>query len=130
MFAFTLIFRTLMGRKAFLSTWCRTFMHTREKEVFFPDALKKSHAPTPQEEPFQVMFSGTQRTEEQEELNTCELQSQDATKITSAFADSRIQFPWSVMSVLARMLCLCMVLMNLLLCVAHPSPNFVTIARY
>ena len=28
-------FRTLMEHKAFLSTWCRTFMHTREKDVFF-----------------------------------------------------------------------------------------------
>ena len=24
---------TLLEHKAFLSTWCRTFMHTREKEV-------------------------------------------------------------------------------------------------
>ena len=24
-------FRTLMEHKAFLSTWCRTFMHTKEK---------------------------------------------------------------------------------------------------
>ena len=28
-------FRTLMEHKAFLSTWCKTFLHTREKEVFF-----------------------------------------------------------------------------------------------
>ena len=39
------------------------------------------------------MFAGTQHTEEQKDLNTCELKSQDATKITSALADSRIQFP-------------------------------------
>ena len=28
-------FRTLMEHKAFFSTWCKTFLHTREKEVFF-----------------------------------------------------------------------------------------------
>ena len=28
-------FGTLMEHKAFLSTWCKTFLHTREKEVFF-----------------------------------------------------------------------------------------------
>ena len=32
-------FRTLMEHKAFLSSWCRTFMHTREKEVFFLNTL-------------------------------------------------------------------------------------------
>ena len=29
--------RTLMEHKAFLSTWCRTILHTREKEVFLPE---------------------------------------------------------------------------------------------
>ena len=49
-------FRTLQEHKAFLSSWCRTFMHTREKEVFFLNALQVSLAPTPREGPFQVMF--------------------------------------------------------------------------
>ena len=49
-------FRTLMQHTALLSTWCKTFLHTREKEVFFLNALKISLAPTPQEGPFQVMF--------------------------------------------------------------------------
>ena len=35
-------FRTLMEHKALLSTCCRTFMHTNEKDVFFLDALKVS----------------------------------------------------------------------------------------
>ena len=52
-------FRTLMEHKAFLSTWRRTFMHAREKEVFFLNTLKISLVPTPQEIPFQVMFAGT-----------------------------------------------------------------------
>ena len=62
-------FGTLMEHKAFLSTWCRTFMHTREKEDFFLNTLKISLAPTHREGPFQVMFVGTQQTREQKELN-------------------------------------------------------------
>ena len=88
-------------------------MHTREKDVFFLNALKISLAPILQEGPFQVMFAGTQHTEEQKELFTREREvqkkkkhqghprerkGQDATKITSACADSCIQCPWSVMS--------------------------------
>ena len=52
-------FRTLMEHKAFLSTWCRTFMFTREKKAFFLNTLKSSLAPTPQEGSFRVMFVGT-----------------------------------------------------------------------
>ena len=63
-------FRTLMEHKTFLSTWCRTFMHTRDKEVFFLNSLKISLAPTLQERPFQVVFAETQQTKEQKELNT------------------------------------------------------------
>ena len=33
---------TFMEHKAFLSTWCKTFLHTREKEVFF---LNTSRSP-------------------------------------------------------------------------------------
>ena len=47
-------FRTLMEHKAFLSIWCRTFMHTREKDVLFLDALRIYLAPTPRTEPFYV----------------------------------------------------------------------------
>ena len=98
-------------------------------------------------------------------MNTRERKGQDATKITSAFADSCIQFLWSVMPILmttltwmvrkipnrntieelteeideagfvynffyppTRMLCLCLALMNLLLSVALPCSNFVTMA--
>ena len=35
-------FRTLMEHKALLSIWCRTFMHTREKDVLFQNALRIS----------------------------------------------------------------------------------------
>ena len=48
-----------MEREAFLSTWCRIFLHTGEKDV-----------PTPQEGPFHVMFVRNQHIEEQKELNT------------------------------------------------------------
>ena len=74
-------------------------MHIREKEVFFLNTLKISLAPTPPEGPFQVMFVETQQTKEQKELNTRERKGQDATKITSALADSFIQFLWSVMPI-------------------------------
>ena len=140
-------FSTLMEHKAFFIHLIRTFMHTREKEVFILNALKISLAPTPQEGSFQVMFAVTQHTKEQKELNTRdgkvqkkkyqghtrEREGQDATKISSAFADSFIQFPWSVMSMLIRMLCirmlcLCLALTNLLFRVARPSSNFVTMA--
>ena len=52
-------YRTLMQHEAFLSTWCSTFMHTREKDMFFLIALKISLAPTPQEGPCHVMLVGT-----------------------------------------------------------------------
>ena len=95
------VVQTLMVHKAFLSTWCRKFMHTREKEVFFLNTLKISLAPTPQEGPFQVMFVGSQQQKEQKELNTSERKGQDATKTTSALADSCFQFPWSVVPMTA-----------------------------
>ena len=91
-------FRTLMEHKAFLSTWCRTFMH-REKGVFFLNILKISLAPTLQEGPCQMMIAGTQQTKEQKELKTRERKGQDDTKITSAFADQCIQFLWSMMPI-------------------------------
>ena len=67
-------FRTLVEHKAFWSTWCKTFLHTREK------ALKISLAPTLQEGPFQVMSVGGQQQKKQNKLNTRERQGQDATK--------------------------------------------------
>ena len=63
-------FRTLMEHKAFLSTWCKTFLHRREKEVLFLNTLKISLAQTPQEGPFQVKFVGTQQQKKQNKLNT------------------------------------------------------------
>ena len=77
---------------------------TQGKDVFFLSASKIFLAPTFQEGSFRVMFVGTQHTEEQKELNTCERKDQNATKITSAFADSCFQFPWPVMSNLMRIL--------------------------
>ena len=167
MLTFTLIKKTLMEHKAFLSTWCKTCLRTREKKVFFLNTLKISLAPILQEALFQVMLVGTQQTKEQKELNTRERTGQDATKATSAPEESRVQFPGSVIPtsmtaltwmvknipnrttiedctaevnearfvrqydffhLLMRMLCLCLALMNLLLCVALPSSSFVTMA--
>ena len=56
-----------MEQKAFLAAWCRTFMHTREKDVFFLNALKVSLASTPQEGPFHVMFVRKLHTQEPKE---------------------------------------------------------------
>ena len=94
-------FRTLMEHKTFLATWCRTLMHTRENDVFFLNTLKVSLAPTPQEGPFHVMFVRKQHTQEPKESNNYDLESekktfekdgQNATKITSARADTSIRF--------------------------------------
>ena len=62
-------FRTLLEHKAFLSTWCRKFLHTREKVVFHLGALRISLAPTPQEGPFHVVCVRNQHADEQNELN-------------------------------------------------------------
>ena len=61
------------------------------------------------------MFVRNQHINEQNELNMCEFESQDATKITSASADSRINFSWMMMSRCVRTLCLCLVLMTIFL---------------
>ena len=92
-------FRNLMEHKVFLSTLCKTFLHTREKEVYFLNTLKISLAPILQEELFQVMIEGTQQQKEQKKLNTRERKGQDATKITSAPAESYIQCLWSIMPI-------------------------------
>ena len=66
-----------------------------EKDVFFVNTLKILLAPIPKEGQFQVMCVGTQQKKEQKEMNTREREGQCATKITSAPAESCIQFPWS-----------------------------------
>ena len=53
----------------------------------------------PKKDYFHVMFAGPQHTMEQKELNTRKRKGQDATKKTSAFADSCIQFLWSMMPI-------------------------------
>ena len=49
-------FRTLLGHKAFLPSWCKTFLHTSEKEVSFLNTLKISLSQTSQKGPFQIIF--------------------------------------------------------------------------
>ena len=121
-------FRTLMEHKAVLSTWCRTFTRTREEDISFLSALRVSLAPTPREGPFHVMFVRNQHIDELNELNTCEFQNQDATKITSALADSRNNFSWTMTSLLVRTLCLCIALMTIFLRVSPLSPSIVTMS--
>ena len=55
-------------------------MHTKEKVVFFRNALRISLTPTPREGQFHVMFVRTHTY----------FENQDDTQITSALADSRI----------------------------------------
>ena len=99
-------FRTTMEHKAFLTTWCRSFMYTREKEVFFLNDVKISLAPESQEGPFPVNFAVTQFPRKHRELNTRECKV--ATNITFALADSCIQIPWSVIPILVMLIvCVC-----------------------
>ena len=79
--------------RPFLSAWCRTFMHTREKHVFFLNDLKISLSPAPREGPFHVMFVKTSMDSE----------SQDATNLTSALTDSRI---YSFMNMMTLYMCI------------------------
>ena len=46
-----------MEHKASFSIWCGTFLHAREKNVFFLNALKISLTPASREGPFHVMFA-------------------------------------------------------------------------
>ena len=92
------------------------------------NTLKIPLAPTSQQGSFQVMIVGTHHIQKQKESKTFERNRQNTTKITSALADSCIQSPWPVMSISMRILCLCLVLMNLLFSIAPPSFNFATMA--
>ena len=82
-------FRTVMEHKAYLSAWCRIFMHTWEKKVFFLNTVEIPLTPTQRKGSFHVMFVGTSMDSE----------SQDATKITSALADPRIYSSIKMMTV-------------------------------
>ena len=105
-------FRTLMEHRPTYPLGAE-HLFTREKFLFL-NTLKIPLAPTPQEGSFRVMFVGTRHIPEQREPKTCEREYQNATKITSARADSGTQFSLPVMSMLMRVLCLCLGLMNLL----------------
>ena len=79
-------FRTPIEHKAFPSTWCRTFMHTREKNIFFLNALKISLSPTPREAPSHVMFVRTLTDSE----------NQDATKNYQCKLNQYPRFTWGL----------------------------------
>ena len=68
-------------------------MHTREKNAFFLNALQISLSPASREGPFHVIFVRTSMGSE----------SQHATKITSALADSRI---YSLMEMMTLSMCI------------------------
>ena len=81
------------------------------------NTLKIPLAPSQRAESFQVMFVGDQHIVEQVEL-TRMFERQDATGITSASADSRINFPGMMMSLWVRTLCLCLVFTTIFLSVS------------
>ena len=60
------------------------------ERCFSLNTLNVSHAPDPPKGALHVTFVRSQHIDELNELNTCKLESQDAPKMTSASADSRI----------------------------------------
>ena len=107
-------FRTLMEHEAFLSAWCWTFMHTREKSVFFLNDLKIALSPAPREGPYHVKFVRTSMDSE----------SQDATKIMSALEDPRI---YSFMKIMTLYMCIVAITIFLSISLSF-SPSVVTIS--
>ena len=93
-------------------------IYAHKENVFFLNALRISLAPTPREVRFHVMFVRTHTY----------FETQDATKITSALADSRIYSSWTMVSFLVKTLCLCLTFMTMFLSVSPFSPSFVTMS--
>ena len=120
-------------------------MYTNENDVLFVNASRISLTPTSRERPFQVMFLRKQHIQESKEpkdydrnhlsLNvavtleqdhdlesqekTFENDDQNATKITSALADTSICFFRPVTSTSAETLCACLFLMIIFLTMCH-----------
>ena len=100
MLTFTLILEPLWSTRPPCQPGAKTFSHTREKEVFFLNTLKISLARTPQEETISGNVCGdSQPQKEQKKPNTRKRKGQDTWKITSAPAESCLQFPWSMMPI-------------------------------
>ena len=90
-----------MEHNACLSTWCRPFMHTREKEVFFLNTLKISLAPTHQEGPFQVMFLRTQQQKKKKGIGPTLAYGPGCYEKMCGSAETCIQFLLSIMTMSA-----------------------------
>ena len=132
-----------MERGAFLSTWCRTFTHTQKRNMFLAPTLQEgpfhvmlvetnhtqeqkkqkvcdwnhlSLSVTVPAKPTSRRGRGLELTQPHFSTQTKTFwhESQSATKITSALTDTFIQFPWPVMSIFVRTLCLCLDLMTIL----------------
>ena len=65
-------FRTPTEHKAFLSTWCRTFMHTTDKGLFFLNTLRCLSHQLHKKGRFHVMFVRKQHTQELKEPKDCD----------------------------------------------------------
>ena len=118
-------FRTLMEHKALLSTLCRTFMHTREKEVFFLSALRIPLAPTPQKKIISDDVCG--------ELSITRIK-RNSIRVSGRVRRLRkLRLPSQIhalnfLEILMRMLCPCLTLMNLSFSAASRYSNIVTMA--
>ena len=110
MLTFTLILEHLWRTRLSYLLGAEHLMRTREKEVFFLNTFEISLAPPPQERSFLVMFVGTRHTQEQNELQTCRREGQNATKINGIGVD----FSENIMSVSGSHELLCVVLRSLL----------------
>ena len=64
-------------------------MHTKEKDVFFVNAVKVFLAPTPQEGPYHMMFVGKQHTQEPKEPKVCDWNHLSLSVLVSAKLASR-----------------------------------------
>ena len=117
-----------MAHKAFFYQLGAEHLCSQGRKKVFLNTPKISLAPPSQEGSFQVIFVGLVILKNKKELKTSEREGQNATKITSALTDSCIQSPWPLMSILMRMLCLCLALLNVLFSIALPSSNLAIMA--
>ena len=97
-------FRTLMEHKTFFSTWQNIYAHKGQGSFLLEQSQDLSCTNSPRTT-FSGYVCGDSTDQRAKGIEyACERKGQDATKITSAFADSCIQFLWSVMPISMTML--------------------------
>ena len=92
--------RTLMEHKASLSTRCQNiFAHKGEGSLLPEHSQDLSCTNSPRRTISGNVCGDSQPQKEQKKPNTRKRKGQDTTKITSAPAESCLQFPWSMMTI-------------------------------